>query len=163
VWWDVRLQPRLGTIEVRIMDAQTRAEDNAALAALVQSVVRLETTAGREPATLAARPEVLDENRFLAARDGMQANFIDPDGDRRRPARETLDDLLAACAPHAAELGCAAELATLAALADDPGDKRQRTLAGVRQGDPAGPALGMLVRALAADFTAAPRRHVAVA
>ena len=36
LWWDVRLQPRLGTVEVRIMDAQTRVEDTAALVALVQ-------------------------------------------------------------------------------------------------------------------------------
>jgi gamma-glutamyl:cysteine ligase YbdK (ATP-grasp superfamily) len=107
--------------------------------------------------------EVLDENRFLATRDGIRADFIDPEGERRRPPREMLDDLLAACAPHAAELGCEAELDAVAALSDDPGDERQRTLAGVRQGDPAGPALGMLVRALAADFTAAPRRRVAVA
>ena len=68
-----------------------------------------------------------------------------------------LDDLLAACAPHAAELGCEAELAGVAALADDPGHQRQRLLAGVRQGDRVGPELGLLVRALAADFTTAPR------
>ena len=44
LWWDVRLQPKLGTIEVRIMDAQTRVRDNASLAALVQCAVRLEAT-----------------------------------------------------------------------------------------------------------------------
>jgi hypothetical protein len=48
-------------------------------------------------------------------------------------------------------------------LADDPGDQRQRTLAGVHQSDPAGHALAILVRELAADFTASPRRQVAVA
>src|SRR4029078_8761539 len=46
LWWGVRLQPKLGTIEVRIMDAQTRAADNAALAALVQCLVRLAATGG---------------------------------------------------------------------------------------------------------------------
>ncbi|HKG01939.1 MAG TPA: YbdK family carboxylate-amine ligase [Conexibacter sp.] len=162
LWWDVRLQPKLGTIEVRILDAQTRAEDNAALAALVQCVVRLEATEGHIAAALEAHPEVLDENRFLATRDGMRADFIDPQGDRRRPARETLDDLLAACAPHAAELGCEAELAAVAALADDPGHQRQRMLAGVREGEPAGPALGALVATLAAEFTASPRARVAL-
>lgn len=162
LWWDVRLQPKLGTIEVRILDAQTRAEDNAALAALVQSVVRLEATEGHVAAAIAAHPEVLDENRFLATRDGMRADFNDPEGDRRRPAREILDELLAACAPHAAELGCEAELAAVAALADDPGDQRQRMLADVRRGDAVGPALGSLVRALAADFTAGPRKRVAI-
>jgi carboxylate-amine ligase len=42
LWWDVRLQPRYGTVEVRIMDAQTTVEDVAAVAALVQSLAALE-------------------------------------------------------------------------------------------------------------------------
>jgi carboxylate-amine ligase len=152
LWWDVRLQPRFGTIEIRIMDAQTRSSDNAALAALAQCVVRLEAGEGYADEGIASRPEVLDENRFLAVRDGMRAAFIDPVRETRRPAREILDELLAACAPHAAELGCEAELAAVAMLADAPGDHRQRLCAGVGQGDPVGPALGLLVAALADDF-----------
>ena len=152
LWWDVRLQPRFGTIEIRIMDAQTRSADNATLAALAQCVVRLEATEGYAHEAIACRPEVLDENRFLATRDGMRAAFIDPESDGRKPAREILDGLLAACAPHAAELGCEAELAAVPALADAPGDHRQRMVAGVEQGDPVGPGLGMLVAALANDF-----------
>ena len=88
LWWDVRLQPKLGTIEVRIMDSQTRVGDNAALAALVQCAVRLEATEGYVDEAIAARPEVLEENRFLATRDGMRAEFIDPQHDRRRPVRD---------------------------------------------------------------------------
>jgi carboxylate-amine ligase len=154
LWWDVRLQPRFGTIEVRIMDAQTRVADNAALCALVQCAVRLEATEGYVAAAVADHPEVLEENRFLATRDGMRAQFIDPEAETRRPARDILHELLAACAPHAAELGCEAELAAVAALAAETGDHRQRMLAGVAQGDAVGPALGMLVSALAHDFTA---------
>ena len=84
LWWDARLQPRLGTIEVRIMDAQTRVRDTAALAALVQCLVRreaLERADDREPLA----PEVLEENRFLAARDGMDAKFVDPAAGRCVP------------------------------------------------------------------------------
>ena len=154
LWWDVRLQPKFGTLEVRIMDAQTRAADNAALAALVQCLVRMEATDGYAHPAIADRPEVLDENRFLATRDGTRADFIDPERDGRRPVRDILDELLAACAPHAAALGCEAELATIPALAAEPGDHRQRLIAGVRQGDAVGPALGRLVSALAAGFTA---------
>jgi glutamate---cysteine ligase / carboxylate-amine ligase len=153
LWWDVRLQPKLGTIEVRIMDAQTRVRDNAALAALVQCAVRLEATEGYVDEAIAARPEVLDENRFLAVRDGMRAELLDPEHDARRPAREILGELLAACAPHAAELGCQAELTAVRELAAEPGDRRQRIVAGLAQGEPVGPALGMLVAALAADFS----------
>ena len=157
LWWDVRLQPRLGTIEVRVMDAQTRVSDSAALAALVQCAVRLEATDGYADEAIAARPEVLDENRFLATRDGMRAEFIDPAHDGRRPVQAILDELLVACAPHAGALGCAAELAAVAALAAEPGDHRQRMLAGVPQGEPVGPGLGLLVSALAADFIAGAR------
>ena len=46
LWWDVRLQPRFGTLEVRVMDAQTRSSDTAALTALVQCLVRLEAREG---------------------------------------------------------------------------------------------------------------------
>src|SRR5215204_4391485 len=45
--------------------------------------------------------EVLDENRFIAARDGMDGELIDVDTERRIPAREMLDRLLEACRPHA--------------------------------------------------------------
>ncbi len=157
LWWDVRLQPKLGTIEVRIMDAQTRVADNAALAALVQCAVRLEATEAYVDEAIAARPEVLDENRFLATRDGMRAELLDPGRDTRRPVRDILGELLAACAPHAGELGCEAELAAVEALAAEPGDHRQRILAGVAQGEPVGPALGLLVSALAADFSGGAR------
>jgi glutamate---cysteine ligase / carboxylate-amine ligase len=156
LWWDVRLQPKLGTIELRVMDAQTRVADNAALAALVHCAVRLEATEGWADEAIAAHPEVLEENRFLATRDGMRAEFLQPDDCTRRPVRAILDDLLAACAPHATALDCEAELRAVPALADEPGYHRQRLLAGVQQGDPVGPALGLLVSALASEFSRAP-------
>jgi carboxylate-amine ligase len=154
LWWDVRLQPKLGTIEVRIMDAQTRVADSAALAALVQCAVRLEATEGWVDESVAARPEVLEENRFLATRDGIRAAFLDPSKDACRPARDVLAELLSACEPHAAELGCEAELAAIPALAAEPGHQRQRLIAGVHQGDAVGPGLGLLVSALASEFAA---------
>jgi glutamate---cysteine ligase / carboxylate-amine ligase len=163
LWWDVRLQPALGTIEVRVMDAQTRLEDVAALTALVQCLVRLEAHGGLAAEALVDAPEVLEENRFLASRDGMRARFLDPERGGRRPAREILPELLAACEAHAAALGCTAELAAVETLAAEPGDHRQRLLAGVRQGDAVGPALGVLVAALADDFTARRTQPTALA
>jgi len=154
VWWDARLQPRFGTLEVRVMDAQTRAPDTAALAALVQCVVRLEATEGFATRRQAHAMEALDENRFLASRDGTGAALIDVDGDRRRPMVEMLEALLEACAPHARDLGCEAELAGVRTIADLPGDERQRQRAGVERGDQVGAALGTVVEELAAEFTA---------
>ena len=85
IWWDVRLQPRFGTLEVRVMDAQTRIRDTAALAALVQCLVRLEALEGMAEPELSLAPEVIDENRFLAARDGIEAQLLDPRRDRCVP------------------------------------------------------------------------------
>ena len=126
IWWDVRLQPRFGTVEIRIADAQTRVSDVAAVAALVQAVTRLEATEGYAPAVLVGAQEVLEENRFLAARDGLEAQIIDPVREERVPLRDALEDLLVACEPHADDLGCRAELDSVRELAASPGYQRQR-------------------------------------
>ena len=151
LWWDVRLQPRFGTLEVRVMDAQTRVADTAAIVAFVQCLVRLEALEGHAGHALVSRPEVLEENRFVASRDGMSAQLIDPARECRRPAVEWLNELLAACAPHAADLGCADELESVRGLAAATGAVRQRS----RAGQGAAPQLGRLMRALHADFTSA--------
>ncbi len=129
LWWDVRPQPRFGTVEVRVLDAQTTASESAALAALVQCIARLEVEEGYVEATLVGAQEALEENRFIAARDGMDARLIDPAREQRTPVREQLDRLLAACAPHAAVLGCEAELALVETMAERNGAKRQLALA----------------------------------
>ena len=72
---------------------------------------------------------MLAENRFLAARDGMEAELIDPGTERTVPARDILAPLLEACRDHARDLGCAGELAALAAPDHLYGDARQRELA----------------------------------
>src|SRR3954466_1006171 len=136
IWWDVRLQPKLGTLEVRVMDAQTRIRDTAALAALVQCLVRLEALDGMAEPELCFAPEVLDENRFLAARDGIEAQLLDPHRDRCVPASGRLATLVDACWPHARALQCESELALLAHLAGDPGAARQRAIASERSGLP---------------------------
>jgi len=151
LWWDVRLQPRFGTLEVRVMDAQTRVSDTAAIAALVQCLVRLEALEGHASHALVTHPEVLEENRFVAARDGMAAQLIDPALEIRRPAAEWVNELLAACAPHAADLGCADELESVRGLAAATGAVRQRS----RAGRGSAPQLGRLMRAMHADFTSA--------
>jgi glutamate---cysteine ligase / carboxylate-amine ligase len=62
--------PVLGTVEVRVMDAQSAVGDSAALIALVQSLACLEPE--NEPTNGCIGPEVLAENRFVAARAGMR-------------------------------------------------------------------------------------------
>lgn len=129
LWWDARLQPRFGTIEVRIMDAQTTVGDSAALTALVQCLVRLEATEGSGIDPAFDLPEILAENRFLAARDGAEASLIDARLGRRSPAAEVLEELLERCKPHAEDLGCVEQLELTRNLAATPRFKRQLDLA----------------------------------
>ena len=128
LWWDVRLQPALGTVEVRVMDAQSRVRDVTPLVALIQSLARLELEG--EPSAVVLSAEVLAENRFLAARDGMDAWLIDPAARCLVPVRETLDSLLVECRPHALALGCADALDRIQQLAAANGASRQRAFAG---------------------------------
>src|SRR5258708_29467206 len=78
LWYDIRPHPRFGTIEIRAMDAQTRVQHTVALCPFIVSLVKLLTEQAREGAPVADTPwEVLDENRWLAARHGLDAELID--------------------------------------------------------------------------------------
>jgi glutamate---cysteine ligase / carboxylate-amine ligase len=146
LWWDVRLQPAFGTVEVRVMDAQSRVREVTPLVALIQSLARLELEG--EPSSLVPSAEVLSENRFLAARDGMDARLIDPGARRLVPVREMLDCLLAQCRPHAVALGCVGALDRLQVLAAANGAAHQRAFVAANGG------LEELVASLAHRFVA---------
>lgn len=77
VWWDARLQPRLGTIEVRVMDAQPSLGATAGLAALTQGLVRY---AVENPLDVDVPSAVLAENSFRVARHGLETRVVDVDG-----------------------------------------------------------------------------------
>lgn len=128
LWWDVRPQPRFGTVEVRIMDAQTTLADNAALTALVQCIVRRAVEEDQTLPPSSTPQEVLEENRFLAARDGMDAELIDHQAGERVPARDLLADLLVVLRPHAEALGCEQELEGTRRIAEQTGAQRQLAL-----------------------------------
>jgi glutamate---cysteine ligase / carboxylate-amine ligase len=121
VWWDVRLHPRLGTIELRELDAQSRIGDAAAIAAFVQALARHLSEHPRNP----ERSETISESSFRASRDGVQATLLD-DGELRPVrdiARRALDQVSAA----ARELGGEAALAGIERLLDEGGGSgRQR-------------------------------------
>jgi carboxylate-amine ligase len=124
-WWKLRPHPRLGTVEVRSLDAQTTLEDLAALVALVHCLARHAATAKPE---LDPAAEVIDEGIFQAARFGVNARLPDADG-TLRPVAELLKQALADARQHSAELDCAAELETLEAiLRRDGGAGRQRAI-----------------------------------
>ena len=162
LWWDVRLQPSLGTVEVRIMDTQETVARTAALVALVQSVARLEAEEGYVSDALVTSPEVLAENRFLAARDGAVAALIDPVRERRVPVATLLEELVEAARPHAVRLGCEPQLSRIHELVESPGGRQAAGACGRAQAAAGtGGAAGRGVHGVGAACTrVAARRHL---
>ena len=113
IWWDIRLHPRLGTIEIRICDAVTRVEDATAIAAYCQALVKYlceRYDAGEEIATY--HRILTTENKWLAARYGLEAPIMDlATGKRNRiPVAQLVRRTLREIEPHARELGSDREL-----------------------------------------------------
>jgi glutamate---cysteine ligase / carboxylate-amine ligase len=99
LWWDVRPSPRLGTVEVRAMDAQSRLESVTGLAALVHALA-LACADGHEEAMLPA--EALAESSFRAGRDGLDATVWWRGA--LTPVREVGADAVAVARPYARDL-----------------------------------------------------------
>ncbi len=112
IWWDVRPHPKLGTIELRVCDAQTRVENVAGIAALAQS---LASTLVDRPLPVQPRT-LIAENKWRAARHGLEAELVDLRRDRPRPAREAVRELVQLAGPAAESLGCTEELGEIERL-----------------------------------------------
>src|SRR3954451_17215964 len=82
LWYDVRPHPKFGTVEVRAMDAQTKVEHTLALTALIQAMVKELSEHYEAGQKLGSYPyEMLDENKWLAARHGLEGELVDlPEG-----------------------------------------------------------------------------------
>jgi carboxylate-amine ligase len=129
IWWDIRLHPRLGTIEVRICDGVTHVEDAVAIAAYLQALVKQlceRYEAGKE---IPSYHRILtSENKWLAARYGLEAPVMDLGSGRRNrvPVSRVIRWTLADIEPHARELGSERELeGVLEILARGNGADRQ--------------------------------------
>jgi carboxylate-amine ligase len=101
LWWDVRPHPRLGTIEVRGMDAQSAVATGVGLAALVQA---LAAKACEDPATPAVAREAIEESYYQAERHGLRARVM-VDGETAAPAHLLARRVLDEVRPYARELG----------------------------------------------------------
>jgi glutamate---cysteine ligase / carboxylate-amine ligase len=128
-WWDVRPHPNLGTVEVRVCDAQTRLEHTIAIAALVQSMCKELAEHHEAGYELGTYPqEMLEENKWLAARYGLQGELVDLPQSSRVAATELALRLVERLSPHAEELGCLRELETIEHMVER-GTGAQRQLA----------------------------------
>jgi carboxylate-amine ligase len=137
VRWDVRPAPHLGTIENRICDGMSDIDELAALTALMHClVVDLDTraAAGEELPTMP--PWHVQENKWRAARYGLDAIVILDAGSRERLVTDDLDDLLERLTPVARRLDCEEELRTVADIGRRGASyERQRVVAKETGGD----------------------------
>jgi carboxylate-amine ligase len=119
LWYDVRPHPEFGTVEVRVCDAQTRVEHTLGLAALIQAMVRELAEHFDSGEKLAACPwQMLDENKWLAARDGLDGELVDLPGHERVATKDLARRVVERLRDHARDLGSAAELEAIDDLID---------------------------------------------
>jgi carboxylate-amine ligase len=111
LWHDVRPHPNFGTVEIRVMDSQTHIEHTLGLAALVQALVHELAAHYEAGKRLSKYPfEMLDENKWLAARHGLDGELVDLPHSERVPTRALARRLLDRMRDHAEELGSISEL-----------------------------------------------------
>jgi len=160
VRWDIRPAPRWGTIEVRACDGMSTLPELAAVAALVQVLVEYFSRRLDEGLPLETiQPWFIRENKWRAARYGLDARIIVDHLGTQRPVvdhlRETLDEV----GDIAVELKCARELAGIQTiLTDGASYARQLAIADAADGD-----LREVVRHLVGEFRSGPtlREHLA--
>ncbi len=128
LWWSVRPHHDFGTVEFRICDAQTRAEDSTALAGLIaaciaQAALDYDDRALPEP----VQGRYIEENMWRAIRHGMEGRMIDFEKGEEFDARAIPERLLAWTAPAREHTGIDP------ALPDETGAQRQRRAGDMRE------------------------------
>ncbi len=120
LWWDLRMHPRHGTLELREMDAQSSLEHVGAIAALVRALV-VEAVDGPKPPDVPS--EALDWASFRAARDGTYASILDEDAPR--PLVDLAREAVRRIRPIARELGDEDALDGIERVLEENGAARQ--------------------------------------
>ncbi|MCX2963781.1 glutamate--cysteine ligase [Gordonia sp. NPDC062954] len=116
--WDIRPSPHLGTIEVRVCDGMTNVADLAAVVALIHClVVELDRRLAAGETLPQMAPWLVQENKWRAARYGLDAIVILDSDCTERLVTDDLADLLTRLQPIARDLNCATELAHVADIA----------------------------------------------
>lgn len=137
VWWDIRPHPDFGTVELRICDGLPTFEEIGAIAALSQCLVeRLDRELDRGYTLPVPTSWVLGENKWRAARYGLDAEIIADERGTVVPMKQAILDLVEDLAPTARRLDCAEELAGVERiLTVGASYQRQRAVAAAHDGD----------------------------
>jgi carboxylate-amine ligase len=119
IWWSVRPHFTFGTVELRIMDAQTRADESTAVSALAIACIAqaaIDYDAGVRPEPVPGR--LIEENVWRAIRYGLDGNLIDLATAEALPARAAVEQLVDWTAPARADLKLDGALEALGASLD---------------------------------------------
>jgi carboxylate-amine ligase len=135
--WDVRPSPKLGTLEVRVCDGVPTVRELEALVALTHClVVELEDRAEAGERLPVLEPWHVQENKWRAARYGVDAWVITDADSNERLLLDDLADLVERLTPVARRLRCERELAAVLDIADRGASyQRQRRVAEQSGGD----------------------------
>ena len=127
VWWDVRPHHEFGTIEIRICDAQSRLSDTLALTALIQAMVAWLGDEFDRGVPLGELPPqlLIEENRWSAARFGLDGEMVDLADDEVLPTRHVVARLLDRTEPFARLLGATEQFDGVARMLDRTAASRQ--------------------------------------
>ena len=130
VWWDIRPHPNFGTVELRICDGMPTLTEVATAAALSQCLVhRLDTLIDRGYRLPVPRSWIVRENKWRAARHGLDAEIIVDEQGRVQPVRESIRELVEELTPVASTLGCVEELRNALTMVErGPSYVRQRAV-----------------------------------
>ncbi|MEU7630445.1 glutamate--cysteine ligase [Nocardia sp. NPDC049220] len=135
--WDIRPAPKWGTIEVRVCDGISTRAELAAMASLIHClIVDLDRRVENGETLPTLPPWHVQENKWRAARYGLDAIIITDADSNERLVTDDLNDLLNRLEPTAARLGCADELTLVADIPKRGASyQRQRRVAAASQGD----------------------------
>jgi carboxylate-amine ligase len=137
VWWDIRPHPVYGTVEMRVCDGLPTLHEVGMVAAISQCLVdTFDREIDRGYTLPVPKGWVVRENKWRAARHGLDAEIIVGEEDRTVPVREALAELVQELGPAAARLGCEEELGrVLGVLETGASYQRQRAAAAAAGGD----------------------------
>lgn len=130
LWWDIRPNPGYGTVEIRICDGPARPSETLGIVALIQCLAawidsRIQNGQVFRPPALWR----LRENKWRAARWGIESDFVTDDQGSTLGMKDYLTDLLSQMQPWAQRLECEAHLESLnAILAGEGSPNRQRSI-----------------------------------
>lgn len=138
IWWDVRPHHNFGTVEVRICDVPGSLEDTLGIAALVQCLIKaLSDQIDEGTYQHDCHPMLVRQNKWRAARYGLEAEFVESQHYQLQPAREVVRNMVNLLTPAAHELGCADYLSRVPRIAARPTAADQQLAVLEETGDPA--------------------------